>query len=54
MDLLKLVLDIGIGLCAFKLAWSVDRTQKDMLKIQSQQAMMLQDILVRIARLEEK
>lgn len=52
MEILSLVLDIGLGLCAFKLAWSVDRTQKDMLKIQAQQAAILQELLVRVEKLE--
>lgn len=52
MDLIKLILDIGVGLCAFKLAWSVDRTQKEMLKIQAQQATILAELSHRVERLE--
>lgn len=54
MDLIKIILDIGLGLAAFRLAWSVDRTQKKMLEVQTQQAMLIQEILVRVANLEDK
>lgn len=54
MDLLKIILDIGLGLAAFRLAWSVDRTQKDMLKVQIQQAQILSELSVRVGHLESK
>lgn len=52
MDLLKILLDIGLGLAAFRLAWSVDRTQKDMLKVQVQQAQILTELGARLSSLE--
>lgn len=53
MDL-SLIVDICIGLAAFRLAWSVDRTQKEMLKIQAQQALILQELTTRIEKVENK
>lgn len=52
MELISLLLDVAIGAAAFKLAWSVDRTQKKMLVIQAQQATMIQEILRRVDALE--
>lgn len=52
MNLFSIIMDIGLGIAAFKLAWSVDRTQKEMLKVQSQQALILQELTARVARLE--
>ena len=54
MDIITLVVDVCIGLAAFRLAWSVDRTQKDMLKIQAQQALILQELTSRIEKVEDK
>jgi hypothetical protein len=54
MDLLKIALDIGLGLAAFRLAWSVDRTQKEMLKVQTQQAQILMELVARVTSLEGK
>jgi hypothetical protein len=61
MDLISLALDIGLGLCAFRLAWSVDRTQKEMLKTQvemaktqAQQTEILQELILRVNRLETR
>lgn len=53
IETLKLVIDIGIGLAAFRLAWSVDRTQKEMLKIQAQQANILTELSRRVESLEK-
>lgn len=52
MDLFNTLIDIGLGLAAFKLAWSVDRTQKEMLKIQAQQATILTELSRRVESLE--
>lgn len=54
MDTLKLLIDIGLGLAAFKLAWSVDRTQKSMLVVQTQQAQILVELTQRVTSLEQK
>lgn len=54
MDILKILLDIGLGLAAFRLAWSVDRTQKEMLKVQTQQALILTELTSRVSSLEQK
>lgn len=51
----------GLALAAFKLSWSVDRTQKEMLKTQVQlastqakQTVLLQELLFRVEKLESK
>lgn len=57
MDL-SLIIDICLGAAAFKLAWSVDRTQKAMLVVQERQTVILEELTRRIEvvekRLEEK
>ena len=54
MDVISLLLDVAIGAAAFRLAWSVDRTQKEMLKIQAQQAQILTELTSRVEKLEDK
>lgn len=54
MDLISLLVDVGIGIAAFKLAWSVDRTQKQMLLVQAQQAEILRELTSRIEKVEAK
>lgn len=52
MDTIKMVFDIGLGLAAFRIAWSVDRTQKGILEVQAQQATILTQLTQRITELE--
>lgn len=54
MELINLLINGCLGVAAFRLAWSVDRTQKEMLKIQAQQAVILAELTGRIERLEDK
>lgn len=54
MDAFNFLADIAVGLAAFKLAWSVDRTQKGMLLVQEQQSKILQEFGERLAKIEEK
>ena len=54
MDIYQFIVGGGLALAAIKLAWSVDRTQKEMLKIQAQQALILQELSERVAKLEQK
>ncbi len=54
MELISLLLDVALGAAAFRLAWSVDRTQKSMLEIQGKQTLILQELTIRIEKLEEK
>ncbi len=54
MDLISLLLDVALGAAAFRLAWSVDRTQKKMLEIQAQQAQILANLTIRVEHLETK
>jgi len=54
MDITRLLLDIGIGVAAFRLAWSVDRTQKAMLLIQTEQTKILGELKHRVEKLEER
>jgi hypothetical protein len=51
-DIFAIILDIALGAAAFKLAWSVDRSQKSMLKVQTQQAEILRELTTRVERLE--
>lgn len=50
----NLLMDIALGAAAFKLAWSVDRTQKKMLEVQAQQANILQQLSDRVSKVESK
>lgn len=54
MELIDLLINGVLGVAAFRLAWSVDRTQKEMLKIQAQQAQILVELTSRVERLEDK
>lgn len=53
-EIIGIVLDICLGAAAFRLAWSVDKSQKAMLKVQEQQANILQELTTRVERLEDK
>lgn len=46
-QLSSIVIDICLGAAAFKLAWSVDKTQKT-------QTQILRELVTRVERLEEK
>lgn len=52
--ILQYIVGGGLAISAFKLAWSVDRTQKEMLKIQAQQTLILQELTHRVDKLEFK
>lgn len=51
--LMGLILDIALGAAAFRLAWSVDKSQKAMVAIMNQQAEILRELTQRVERLEE-
>lgn len=47
MEVIAVVLDVALGAAAFKLAWSVDRSQRTM-------AQLLAELTKRVEILEEK
>lgn len=49
-----LLLDIALGAAAFRLAWSVDRSQKQMVQVQLKQTEILRELTTRVERLEVK
>lgn len=52
-ELVGLILDIALGAAAFRLAWSVDKSQKAMVKVINQQAEILKELTTRVERLEK-
>lgn len=53
-NLFSTIMDLALGAAAFKLAWSVDRAQKQMVQVQKQQAEILLELTHRVERLESK
>lgn len=53
-QIFSLIVDIALGAAAFKLAWSVDKSQKAMVEVQRQQADILRELTTRVERLEAK
>lgn len=53
-EIFGMILDIALGAAAFRLAWSVDQSQKAMVKVQTQQADILRELTSRVERLEAK
>jgi hypothetical protein len=52
-QLMGIILDIALGAAAFRLAWSVDKSQKAMVGIMDQQAAILKELTERVERLEK-
>ena len=53
-ELMGIIMDIALGAAAFRLAWSVDKSQKAMVKVQYQQAEILRELTTRVEALEAK
>lgn len=53
-QLFGLLMDIALGAAAFRLAWSVDRSQKSMVKVIEQQATILSELTGRVEKLEDR
>lgn len=54
MDILSAILDLALGAAAFRLAWSVDRSQKTLAAAHQIMAKLLEELTQRVERLEEK
>ena len=53
-EFVGVILDIALGAAAFRLAWSVDKSQKAMVRVQHQQAEILRELTTRVEALEAK
>jgi transposase len=53
-EFVGVILDIALGAAAFRLAWSVDKSQRALVKVQNQQAEILRELVTRVEHLENK